>query len=278
MDFTLTSPADAEETYVANSSAPNWETWHKRFGHVGYSGLQKLLENELVEGLEINKKTPKPDCIAYMEAKLSEASYGPATNRYTWPGQLTHLDLWGKYDVTSIHGNRYYLLLVDDTTRYVTVEFLKTKSKAAQRIIKYLTHLKALGHTPHAIQMDRGTEFVKDKLRDWCCSQGVHFELTVPYSPSQNGVAERMSRTLVELLRAMLSDSKLPEFLWEPAVAHAAYLWSLSYTRAKPHATPYQGWHGKKLNVSQLRQFGAPVWVLLQGQNVPRKMLPKSQH
>ena len=222
MDFTLTSPTDAEETYNAHSSTPSWETWHKRFGHVGYSGLQKLLENELVEGLEVNKKLPKPDCIACTEAKLSEAPYGPATNRYMQPGQLTHLDLWGKYDVASIHGNRYYLLLVDDATRYVTVEFLKTKSKAAQRIIEYLTHLKTLGHTPHAIWIDRGTEFVKDELRDWCRSQGVHFELTAPYSPSQNGVAERMNRTLVELSCAMLSDSELPEFLWEPAVAHAA--------------------------------------------------------
>ena len=88
MDFTLTSPADTEETYNAQCSAPSWEIWHRRFGHVRYSGLQKLLENELVEGLEINKKMPKPDCIAYMEAKLSEASYGPATDRYTRPGQL----------------------------------------------------------------------------------------------------------------------------------------------------------------------------------------------
>ena len=87
-----------------------------------------------------------------------------------------------------------------------------------------------------------------------------------------------MNRTLVELSHAMLSDSKLPEFLWEPIVAHATYLRNLSYTKPKLHATPYQGWHGKKPNVSHLQEFGAPVWVLLQGQNVPQKMLPKSQH
>ena len=277
MDFTLVSPETAEETYDAHDAAPSWEIWHKRFGHVGYSGLQKLLEHDLVEGLEINKKSPKPDCIACAKAKLSEASYGPATDRHTQPGQLTHLDLWGKYDIASIHGNRYYLLLVDDATRYVTVEFLKSKSKAARKIIEYLTHLKVLGHTPQAIRMDRGTEFLNDELREWCRSEGVHFELTAPYSPSQNGVAERMNRTLVELSRAMLSDSKLPEFLWEPAVAHAAYLRNLLYTKAKPHATPYQGWHGKRPDVSHLREFGAPVWVLLQGQSVQRKMLPKSQ-
>ena len=75
----------------------------------------------------------------------------------------------------------------------------------------------------------------------------------------------------------MLSDSKLLEFLWEPAVVHAAYLRNLSYMKPKPHTTPYQGWHGKKPNVSHLQEFGVPVWVLLQGQNVLQKMLPKSQ-
>ena len=101
--------------------------------------------------------------------------------------------------------------------------------------------------------------------------------MTAPYSPSQNGVAERMNRTLVELARAMLTDSKLPEFLWEPAVAHAAYVRNLSYTKYILKATPYQLWHRHKPDVSHLCEFGAPVWILAQGQRVLRKMLPKSQ-
>ena len=88
-----------------------------------------------------------------------------------------------------------------------------------------------------------------------------------------------MNRTLVELARTMITDSKLPEFLWEPAVAHAAYLRNMSFTLTLRlgNQTPYQIWYGKKPNVSHLHEFGAPVWVLLQGQNVQRKMLPKSQ-
>jgi len=86
-----------------------------------------------------------------------------------------------------------------------------------------------------------------------------------------------MNRTLVKLACAMLTDSKLPLFLWELAVTHATYLRNLSYTSAKPAATPYQGWTGKKPNVSHLHEFGAPIWVLLQGQSIQKKMLPKSQ-
>ena len=101
--------------------------------------------------------------------------------------------------------------------------------------------------------------------------------MTAPYSPSQNGVAERMNGTLVELARTMISAQDLPEFLWEPAVAHAAYLRNRAYTEPLKEKTPYEIWMMKKPNVSHLREFGAPVWVLLQGQHVQRKMLPKSK-
>jgi len=86
-----------------------------------------------------------------------------------------------------------------------------------------------------------------------------------------------MNCTLVELACAMLIAADLLEFLWEPAVTHAMYLRNLSYTKPRTKATPYQLWQGRKPNVSHLRKFSTPVWVLLQGQRVQRKMLPKSQ-
>ena len=85
-----------------------------------------------------------------------------------------------------------------------------------------------------------------------------------------------MNHTLVELARTMRAATELPEFLWEDATAHAAYMRNRSYTTAVKSATPYQRWHGTKPSVTHLREFGAPVWVLLQGQKVLHKMLPKS--
>jgi len=125
--------------------------------------------------------SPKLDCVACTEAKLSEAPYGPASGHQTKPGELTHMDLWGKYNVESIHGNQYYLLMVDDAVHYITVEFLKTKDQAAQKIMNYMTHLKTRGKTPCAIHADRGTEFVNETLKNWCQSQGT--ELVTVRSP-----------------------------------------------------------------------------------------------
>ncbi len=71
----------------------------------------------------------------------------------------------------------------------------------------------------------------------------------------------------------------LPEFLWEPAITHAAYVRNRSYTQSIPSHTPYQGWNTNKPNVSHLREFGTPVHILLQGQQTQHKILPKThQH
>jgi len=245
------------------SPSQSWETWHQHFSHVGYTSIKKLLDNQLVDGLQINMHLLKPDCIACTEAKLSKAPYGPASGRQTRIGELTHMDLWGKYDVASIHSNQYYLLMIDDTTWYITVEFLKTKDQAAQKIMNYMTYLKTQGRSPCTICADRGTEFVNQSLKDWCQSQGIKLQVTTLYSPSQNGMAERMNCTLVELVCAMLMAADLPEFLWEPAIAHAAYLQNLLHTKPRVKTTPYQLWNNRKLNVSHLQEFSTPIWVLL---------------
>ena len=86
-----------------------------------------------------------------------------------------------------------------------------------------------------------------------------------------------MNQTLVNLSHTMLDTNKLPEFLWEYAVLHAAYLWNCSYMKHLPNSTLYQGWYDTKPNIAHLQEFRAPVWILLQGQKEQRKMLPKSK-
>jgi hypothetical protein len=90
-------------TFVGIPSTVTWETWHRRFGHMGYSGLQKLLNGNMVEGFDVDINSPKPDCIACTEAKQHIKPFPKAIKRSTKPGELTHIDLWGKYAVNSIN-------------------------------------------------------------------------------------------------------------------------------------------------------------------------------
>jgi transposase InsO family protein len=135
-----------------------------------------------------------PDCKSCTEVKQSVKPFPKKTNTtHTKTGELTHMNLWGKYDVSSISSHQYYLLLVNNVTRYVTVYFLKSKQEAAKYVKNYITHLHAHGTTTHAICVDRSTEFVNKDLKDWLNTKGMEVQMTAPYSPSQNGIAERMN-------------------------------------------------------------------------------------
>jgi hypothetical protein len=93
--------------------------------------------------------------------------------------------------------------MVDDTSCYVMLEFLKSKDQVAQKLKNYFTHLEVQGKMPKVMRIDHGREFVNDLLLDWLYLKGMEVHMTAPYSPSQNSVAERMNRTLEELARAM---------------------------------------------------------------------------
>jgi hypothetical protein len=189
------------------------------------------------------------------------------------------MDLWGKYEVTSVNGHQYYILFIDEWTRYITVEFLKSKSQVTEKVKKYMLNLKIHDRKPRTIRVNCEKDIITGELRAWCAGHGIGIQIAARNSPLQNrdGVfTEQMNRTLVGLARTMITAKGLPEFLWEPAVAHAAYLTNRSYTRTNGDPTPFEKWNNTRPNVSHLREFGAPVWVVLQreGQKARRELLP----
>jgi len=262
----------------ATQETPSWETWHKRFSHIGYTGIQKMYELGLVDGFDVDVRTPKPDCITCTEGKLTIKPFNKSATRIKEVGQLTHIDLWGKYDKTSLHGRQYYILFVDNHSCYTTIKFLKAKSQASEHVKAYITYLQKCRRKPQAIHVNHGKEFINKNLKSWCHQQGIEINQMAPYSPLQNGIAKQMNHTLVELAHTMHAATDLHEYLWEEATAHAAYLQNQTYTIAVKGSTPYQKWHRKRPNMAHLHEFSPPIWVLLQGQKVPRKMLPKPQH
>jgi hypothetical protein len=99
----------------------SWDIWHCCFGHIGYSGLKNLFDQKLVSGFNVDQSSPMPDCTACTEAKQSVILFNKKGDWKTLPGELMHVNIWGKYDVALINGCSYYLLLVDDASHYVTV-------------------------------------------------------------------------------------------------------------------------------------------------------------
>ena len=110
-----------------------------------------MLDNNLVDSFNVDMRTQKPDCIACTELKQTVEPFGKSAEQKTEPGKLTHINLWGKYRITSINGNQYYILFIDDAERFTTTEFLKGKGEAPQKVKEYLMYLKTQDKKPKAI-------------------------------------------------------------------------------------------------------------------------------
>lgn len=91
------------------------------------------------------------------------------------------------------------------------VYFLKFKSEAFEQFVKFKTLVeKQKGINLKILRTDRGGEFTSGEFNQYCEKHGIHKELTAPYTPEQNGVAERKNRTIVEMSRSMLKSKGLP--------------------------------------------------------------------
>ena len=260
MDIQVRKP---EQVQSVQNKAHTWELWHRRFSHISYDGLKYLHDAKLVEDFDVDEISPKPDCQACTEAKQSiklflvKAEHCSERSR-----KLTHINVWGKFPVTSIDGYQYFIAFVDDHSWYTTTEGLKNKSEVAQKVKDYIMYLWNKGMIPEAISFNEGGEFLVGELQEWLKKNGILAQLTVLYSPSQNSVVERMNHTLVELAHAMMNACTLRLFLWERTIQHTVYLWNRAYTKALKETTPFQIWTGEKLSIKHLWEFRAPVGIL----------------
>lgn len=109
---------------------------------------------------------------------------------------------------------------------------------------------------------DGGGEYGSKEFLKYLESKGIHHEKTNAYTPQENGVAERMNRTLVESARALLSDASLPKKYWGDAILHVAHIINRVPTRAlKRDVTPFEAYTGNKPSVAHLRTFGCKAYV-----------------
>ena len=104
-----------------------------------------------------------------------------------------------------------------------------------------------------SLHTDRGGEFTSHEFAEYCAGEGIHRQLTVPYSPQQNGVVERRNVTVVATTRSMLKAKELSGRLWGEAVATAVYLLNMCPTKNVEGMTPFEAWHGKKPAVHHLK-------------------------
>jgi hypothetical protein len=161
----------------------------------------------------------------------------------------------------SFGGAVYFLLFIDDYTRYTYVYFLKKKSV----VLSYFLQYKALVENQTSrkilfLRSDNGGEYTSNNFNQFCVQHGIQCQCTNPYNLAQNGVFELKNRTLVESTRSMLHTAQLHTFFWAEALHTACYLQNISYTSALIKTTLFELWTGLKPNLSHLRIFGCQAF------------------
>jgi hypothetical protein len=189
--------------------------WHARFGHVNFTSLKKMGTAGIVRGMLEFDQVEKL-CEAYLAGKHMRAPFPQqATRRATQSPHLLHGDMCGPVSPTTPSGNKYFLLLVDDFSRYMWISLLPSKDQAAGAIKRVQAAVeRKSGNLLGGLRTNRGGEFTASQFSEYCAELGIKRELIAPYTPQQNGVVEKRNQCVMAAARCMLKANKLPGMFW----------------------------------------------------------------
>ncbi|GJT05916.1 putative ribonuclease H-like domain-containing protein [Tanacetum coccineum] len=249
---------------IAKATSDESKLWHRRLGHINFKNLNKLVKGNLVRGLPSKVFKNDHTCVACQKGKQHRASCKAKLERIiTEPLHTLHMDLFGPTSVKSINHASYCLVITDDCTRFSWVFFLATKDETSGILQNFIRQIEnQLNHRVKIIRSDNGTEFKNRDMLEFCGNKGIKQEYSNARTPQQNGVAERINRTLIEAARTMLADSLLPTTFWAEAVSTACYIFNRVRVTKPQNKTPYELLFGHKPIISYIRPFGCHVTIL----------------
>ncbi|CAM8928657.1 unnamed protein product [Rhodiola kirilowii] len=193
---------ESSSAYLLESS----NLWHGRLGHVNYDSIRNLMKLDCIPKLQIDSEHKCEICV---EAKLTRTSFH-SIERDTEPLDLIHSDLCDLKFMPTRGGNKYFVTFIDDSSKYCSIYLLKSKDEAIEKFAMYKLEVEnQLDKKIKRLRSDRGGEYV-EPFGALCAQTGIIHEVTPPYSPQSNGIAELKNRTIKEMMNAMLLSSGLP--------------------------------------------------------------------
>ncbi|CAI7901421.1 unnamed protein product [Closterium sp. NIES-53] len=206
--------------------------WYHRLGHPTLPRLRTMSSQHLVLGLPrvlpSLPPSPAPTCGPCVEGRLRATPHSSSLRPTTEPFKTLHLDVWGPASRPGPERESFFLVVVDDYSRYTTIFPLAIKSDVTSTLIRWLLATKGTRHhRVSCLHSDRGGEFFFDVLAGFCREQGILQSWTLPESPHQNGVAERRIGLVMEIARASMIHARAPHFLWPYVVQYATHLLNL---------------------------------------------------
>lgn len=254
-------PAETDSSLLTTTKPTPAEIWHERLGHPGQKVSTQLASmyditlpkaDEYCEGCQLSKSTGLP------------ARARPEQSLPTKALERVHTDVMGPFGVPSYGGAQYVLTFIDDFTSKVWAFPMIQKSQTFEVFKVYHAMVERMCESKlKVLRSDNGGEYTGEAFKTYCQNQGIVRELTGPYTPLQNCKAERMNRSLQEIVRAWILKRHLDQRLWAELFVTAAYVKNVLPSSAPTNGgkSPDHMWFGKVSTVSHLRAIGCRVLV-----------------
>ena len=244
---------------TAKSTTRSLKEWHSVLGHCNVRDVLNL--ESVVDGMKITSKNDF-QCKVCIESKMTENRSRIPDKRAEKPLQFVHCDLAGPVETESKEGFKYAVVFVDDYSSVNIVYCIKKKSDTPLAFEKFLADTSPYG-TVERLRSDNGTEFTSSDFQDIILKNKIKHEFSAPASAHQNGTAERSWRSLFEMARCILNESKLPKFLWPHAVKTASYIRNRCFNN-RIRKTPLELFTGNRPNLSNMYKFGTTCFAYVQ--------------
>ncbi|GJX29430.1 putative RNA-directed DNA polymerase, partial [Tanacetum coccineum] len=237
--------------------------WHQRLGHPHPQLLQTMLTKY---SLPVSNKSLSSFCNSCHIGKSSKLHLSSSNYKSTHILDLLVCDVWGPAPITSSDGHNYFLLCVDDFSRYMWIFPLTHKSDVFNVFKQFITVIERQFNTKlKSVQTDWGGEF--RNLSTFFTSLGILHRRSCPHTSEQNGLVERRHRHVVETGLTLLSQSAVPTKFWHFAYDTAVYLINRMPSRNSSNTSPFEHIFKRKPDFSFLKVFGCQCYPHLRPYN-----------
>ena len=174
--------------------------------------------------------------------------------------ECIHSDVCRPLQTPTLSSEPYFVTFVVEVSGRLAVALLRSKAEVFENFAVYRQRAeKDTAKTVRSLRSDGGGEYMSEKFLTYLRVAGIVKHTTPPYTPAQNGMAERANRTIMESERCMLADAQLGNAFWGYAVLAATHILNRMPSRAHEGRSPIEVWTGAKPSIAHLRVFGCPV-------------------
>src|SRR6266511_2137303 len=232
--------------------------------------MKKLHEDGILESLDYESFDTCEPCLM---GKMTKTPFSGTMEQANDVLEIIHTDVCGPMSVEARGGYRYFLTFRDDLSRYGYIYLMKHKTETFEKFKDFQSEVE--NHRNKKIKFlrsDRGGEYLSYEFDLHLKQCEIVSLLTPPGTPQCNGVSERHNRTLLDMVRSMMSLTNLPLSFWGYALETAAFTLNRAPSKSV-ETTSYELWFGNKPKLSFLKVWGCDTYVKrLQ----PYKLEPKS--